>query len=314
MFDLPGEENNSPHQPVLYHESLKYLQVQIGQRFVDGTLGAGGHASGILKGSKPQAKLLGFDLDPRAIAIAKEKLAEFGQRAIIQQRSYAEIREAINELGWKCVDGVLFDLGISSMQIDIADKGFSFSKPAPLDMRFGQDSGHTAAHLLNSLDEKEIADIIWKFGEEPKARRIARLIVDNRPLTTTTQLAQIVNQVYSGKGIKRNPATRTFQAIRIAVNSELEVLEQGLENALASLCIGGRLAVITFHSLEDRIVKQLFRQESKDCICPPEQIICNCGHKATIKIITKKPVQPSEEEMRNNPRARSAKLRVVEKT
>jgi 16S rRNA (cytosine1402-N4)-methyltransferase len=314
MFDLSGEENITSHQPVLYHESLTYLQIQSGVRFVDGTLGAGGHAAGILKGSKSHALLLGFDLDPQAITLAKKKLAEFGNRATIQQRSYAEIREAINELGWHCVDGIIFDLGISSMQIDIADKGFSFTKPAPLDMRFDQTSGNTAAQLLNSLDEKEIADIIWKFGEEPKARRIASLIVENRPVTTTTQLAQIVNRAYSGSDKKRNPATRTFQAIRIVVNRELEVLEKGLENALASLCTGGRLAVITFQSLEDRIVKQLFRQESKDCICPPEQIICNCGHKATIKMVTKKPVKPTEEEVRNNPRARSAKLRVVEKT
>ena len=199
------------------------------------------------------------------------------------------------------------------MQIDIASKGFSFIKPAPLDMRFDQSTGQTAADLLNTLDEKEIADIIWKFGEEPRSRQIAKMIVENRPLTQTTQLTQIINQVYIGKDLKRNPATRTFQAVRIAVNRELEVLEKGLENALASLCKGGRLAVITFHSLEDRIVKQLFRQESKDCICPPEQIICNCGHKATINIVTKKPVRPSEEEVEDNPRARSAKLRVVEK-
>jgi 16S rRNA (cytosine1402-N4)-methyltransferase len=313
MIVAAGEENPTLHQSVLYHESLTYLQVQSGERFVDGTLGAGGHAAGILKGSKSHALLLGFDLDPQAITLAKKKLVEFGKRAIVQQRPYAEILTAIKELGWQCVNGVLLDLGVSSMQIDIGEKGFSFTKPAPLDMRFDQSSGYTAAHLLNTLDEKEIADIIWKFGEEPKARRIASLIIENRPVTNTTQLAQIINQVYSNKDTKRNPATRTFQAIRIAVNHELEVLEQGLENTLASLCSGGRLAVITFHSLEDRIVKQLFRLESKDCICPPEQIICNCGHKATIKLVTKKPVKPSEDELRNNPRARSAKLRVVEK-
>lgn len=313
MTISPGDEQTSPHQPVLYHESLKYLQLHAGHRFVDGTLGAGGHAFGILSKTESDVRLLGFDLDAEAIKIAQERLAQFGDRAIIQNRSYAEIEKALAGLDWKCANGVILDLGLSSMQLDNAEKGFSFLKPAPLDMRFNQDSGIPASELLNSLEEMQIADIIWRFGEEPKSRWIAKEIVDNRPISTTTQLAKIVEKVYRNHRTKIHPATKTFQAIRIAVNSELEVLKKGLENSLAALCPGGRLAVITFHSLEDRIVKQYFQQENRDCICPPEQIICNCGHKASIKIITKKPVKPSQEEVNINPRARSAKLRVAEK-
>jgi len=313
MTISPGDEQTPPHQPVLYHESLKYLQLHTGHRFVDGTLGAGGHAFGILSKTESDVRLLGFDLDAEAIKIAQERLAQFGDRAIIQNRSYSEIEKALSDLGWRCVNGIILDLGLSSMQLDNAEKGFSFLRPAPLDMRFNQDSGIPASELLNSLEEMQIADIIWRFGEEPKSRWIAKEIVDNRPVTTTTQLAKIVEKVYRNRRTKIHPATKTFQAIRIAVNSELEVLKKGLENALAALCPGGRLAVITFHSLEDRIVKQYFQQENRDCICPPEQIICNCGHKASIKIITKKPVKPSQEEVNINPRARSAKLRVAEK-
>ncbi len=313
MAGLAGGESPSFHRPVLYHESLKYLQPQTGMRFIDGTLGAGGHAYGILSCSDPAGELLGLDLDQKAIEIARKKLSPFKERVIIQNRSYASMKTAIEEIGWPCVDGIIMDLGISSMQIDNAKKGFSFSQTAPLDMRFDQDSGPTAADLLNSLEEFEIADIIWKFGEEPLSRRISKIILESRPIMTTTQLANIVIKAYRGKRTRAHPATRTFQALRIAVNREMEVLDKGLESALASLCKGGRLTVITFHSLEDRKVKQLFKTESKDCICPPEQIICNCGHKATIKIITKKPVNPSREEVENNPRARSAKLRVAEK-
>jgi len=313
MAVKPDGDNIPPHLPVLYHESLKYLQLQSGEKFVDGTLGAGGHALGILRQSDPETKLLGFDLDIDAINIAKKRLEPFNSRVFIKHQSYTAIQNAMHEIGWNCVDGIILDLGLSSMQLDTADRGFSFSKPAPLDMRFNQEQGPSAADLLNTRKEKEIADIIWRFGEEPKSRKIAKEIITNRPITTTTQLAQIVNEVYGNRSSKMHPATRTFQAIRIAVNNELEVIEQGLYNALASLCPGGRLLVISFHSLEDRIVKQIFRRESKDCVCPPEQIICNCGHTASIKIITKKPVQASQEEVSNNPRARSAKMRVAEK-
>lgn len=313
MNKATGGGNAYPHQPVLYHESLKYLQLETGKRYIDGTLGAGGHANGILLASVPDGKLLGLDLDPQAITIARKRLAEYAGRVILRQQSYASIREMIAEIGWDCADGIIFDLGISSMQVDNADQGFSFLKEAPLDMRFGDQAGQTAADLLNTLTENEIADIIWRYGEEPKSRRIAKWIIENRPILTTTQLAEIVKRATGGRKSKTHPATRTFQALRIAVNNELEVLEKGLQNATASLCSGGRLAVITFHSLEDRKVKQFFQAESKDCLCPPEQIICTCGHTASLKVITKKPVKPSQEEVKKNPRARSAKLRVVEK-
>jgi 16S rRNA (cytosine1402-N4)-methyltransferase len=307
------KEKEFPHRSVLYHESLKYLQPQPGMRFVDGTLGAGGHAFGILSSSAPDGRLLGLDLDQKAIEIAQSRLKDFGSRVILRNQSFCTIKQAIEDLGWDCVNGVILDLGISSMQVDNAAQGFSFLRDAPLDMRFDQRTGPTAADLLNSLPESDIADIIWKFGEDPRSRKIARMIVKNRPVLTTTQLAEIVMSTGQKEKSKTHPATRTFQALRIAVNNELEVLKKGLENTLASLCSGGRMAVITFHSLEDRIVKQFLQTESKGCICPPEQIICNCGHSASLIVITKKPVLPSQEEIGDNPRTRSAKLRVAEK-
>ena len=260
------KEKEFPHQSVLYHESLKYLQPQPGMRFVDGTLGAGGHAFGILSSSAPDGQLLGLDLDQKAIEIAQNRLKDFGSRAILRNQSFSTINKAIKVIGWDCVNGVMLDLGISSMQVDDAAKGFSFLREAPLDMRFDQQKGPTAAVRLNSLPESDSADIILKFGEEPRSRKIARMIIKNRPVLTTSQLAEIVMSKGQNEKSKTHPATRTFQALRIAVNNELEVLKKGLENTLASLCSGGRMAVITFHSLEDRIVKQLLQTERKGCI------------------------------------------------
>ena len=302
-----------PHQPVLYHESLKYLQLRSEGKYVDGTLGAGGHAEGILTASSPGGILLGLDVDTQALDIAKKRLSVFGNRCIVRQASYAEINDQIKSLEWDCIDGVLLDLGLSSMQLDIAERGFSFLKEAPLDLRFNPKKGVTAAELVNTLSEKEIANIIWNYSEDPRSRQIARLIIENRPISTTTELAGLILTAYLGKRGKTHPATRTFQALRITVNNELEVLEKGLENSLKTVCVGGRIAIITFHSLEDRIVKQFFKHESIDCICPPEQPFCTCSHKATLKVITKKAVKPSQEEIANNPRSRSAKIRVAEK-
>ena len=302
-----------PHQPVLYHESLKYLQLRSEGKYVDGTLGAGGHAEGILTASSPGGILLGLDVDTQALDIAKKRLSVFGNRCIVRQASYAEINDQIKSLEWDCIDGVLLDLGLSSMQLDIAERGFSFLKEAPLDLRFNPKKGVTAAELVNTLSEKEIANIIWNYSEDTRSRQIARLIIENRPISTTTELAGLILTAYLGKRGKTHPATRTFQALRITVNNELEVLEKGLENSLKTVCVGGRIAIITFHSLEDRIVKQFFKHESIDCICPPEQPFCTCSHKATLKVITKKAVKPSQEEIANNPRSRSAKIRVAEK-
>ena len=306
---LPG----SPHQPVLYQQTLESLQPANSGRYVDGTLGAGGHARGILQASAPEGLLLGLDVDTHAIEIARRNTAEFAERITIRHGSYSNLAQHLEAIGWECIDGMLLDLGVSSMQLDNAERGFSFLKEAPLDMRFNEDQETNAADLVNRSGQKELAAILRDYGEEPRANQIADAIVRNRPFESTTELASLVLAVYKGKRGKTHPATRTFQALRLATNSELEKLSEGLEQAVAALCSGGRLAVISFHSLEDRIVKQFFQRESRDCICPPEQVICTCGHKASVRAITKGAVAPSKEEIAQNSRSRSAKLRVVEK-
>lgn len=302
-----------PHQPVLYNEIIHALQPQSSNSYVDGTLGAGGHARGILEASFPDGRLLGMDVDPQALAVAQERLAEFGSRAVIIQASYTTLSEQLDELGWDKVDGILLDLGLSSMQVDTPERGFSFKADAPLDMRFDPRNPATAADLVNYLPEKELADLIYQYGEERRSRQIARAIVKARPIETTQELAQLVARAVRGGRQDIHPATKTFQALRIAVNQELESLETVLPQAVASLNPGGRLAVIAFHSLEDRIVKQFFRQESRDCICPPRQPVCTCNHQATIREITRRPIMPQDKEIQENPRARSARLRVAEK-
>ena len=309
----PDAEERPPHLSVLYQESINLLQPKNHGRYVDGTLGAGGHAAGILDSSQPDGQLLGLDIDDQALQIAEARLAKYGSRVLIKKDSYANLPEKLSSVDWKCADGILLDLGLSSMQMDTADRGFSFMKDAPLDMRFNKDQKRTAAEIINTWSEKDLIKVLWEFGEEPKSRQIAASIVSQRPISSTSQLAALILGVYRGKRGKVHPATQTFQALRIAVNEELDTLEKGLEEALKSLCRGGRLAVISFHSLEDRKVKQLFQRESRDCICPPEQPVCICGHKASVRLITKKAIIPSQEEVVKNPRARSAKLRVVEK-
>ena len=303
----------SPHQPVLYQQVLDYLRPASPGKYVDGTLGAGGHAAGILKASSPEGRLLALDVDRKAIEIAQERTKQYHAHIKIVHGSYADLGKHLEACSWNCVNGILLDLGVSSMQIDNAKRGFSFIKEAPLDMRFDSSHGDTAAHLLNHSSQRELASILWEFGEEPRAKQIAAAIIRNRPLGTTTQLADLITAVYKGRRGRIHPATRTFQALRMAVNSEMDTLAKGLKEAAASLCPQGRLAVISFHSLEDRQVKQFFKRESRDCICPPEQAICTCGHKAALRIITKRAITPSEEEIAQNPRARSAKLRVAEK-
>ena len=301
-----------PHIPVLYQDIIHALQPRSGGSYVDCTLGAGGHAQGILEASQPDGKLLGLDLDPQAIAIAEKRLASFGERVRIERASYVEISRVLESIGWKGVNGIVFDLGVSSMQFDTPERGFSFQQEAPLDMRFGPDSPISAAELVNQMSEAELAEIIFRYGEDRNARRIARAIVRARPLETTRQLAAVV----AGAGGARDhlhPATRTFQALRIAVNEELKSIETALPQAVQALNKGGRVAVISFHSLEDRIVKDYINQESTDCLCPPRQPQCTCGHKASLKKITRKPIVPAEAEIAENPRARSAKLRIAEK-
>jgi 16S rRNA (cytosine1402-N4)-methyltransferase len=300
------------HQPVLYHEIIHALRPINKGFYVDGTLGAGGHARGILEACAPDGRLLGLDVDPQALALARETLAPYGERARLMQASYDSLAERLREIGWDGVDGILLDLGLSSMQLDTPERGFSFQQDAPLDMRFDPDSPTTAADLVNSLPQDELADLIYRYGEERASRRIARAIVKARPLQTTRQLAAVIETVIPRKG-HIHPATQTFQALRIAVNQELERVENVLPQAVAALKSGGRLAIISFHSLEDRIVKEYFRSESKDLVNPPYERIYEFEKKATLKEINRKVIIPGKAEIKANPRARSAKLRIAEK-
>lgn len=280
---------------------------------MDGTLGAGGHARGILEACAPGGRLLGLDVDPQALALARETLAPFGERARLVQASYENLAAQLAALGWKAVDGIVLDLGASSMQFDQPERGFSFLQDGPLDMRFGPAAPHSAEELVNGLTQDELAELIFRYGEEREARRIARAILKARPLRTTRELAGVIEAAVPRRGERLHPATRTFQALRIAVNEELAALGNFLPQAVESLGPGGRLAVISFHSLEDRIVKEFFRNQSKDRVNPPYEPLYEVERPAAIREITRKPLVPSEEEVRENPRARSAKLRAAEK-
>jgi 16S rRNA (cytosine1402-N4)-methyltransferase len=279
---------------------------------VDGTLGAGGHAAGLLAGSEPGGLLLGLDVDPKALELAHQNLAPFGERACLIQASYTNLPDQLALLGWENVDGILLDLGASSMQFDTPERGFSFLADGPLDMRFDPSNPLTAGEIVNTWPEDELVDVLFRFGEERASRRIARAILQARPVSGTRHLAAIIENAIGRHG-PHHPATQTFQALRIAVNGELEAVEKTLPMAVKALGPGGRLAVISFHSLEDRLVKEFFRLESRDCICPPRQPACTCGHKASIQEITRRPITPTVEEINQNSRARSAKLRVAEK-
>lgn len=308
-----GEAAQPAHQPVLYQEVLEALQPRDGGLYVDGTVGLGGHASGILQASAPDGRLLGLDVDPQALELATKTLAEFGQRAVLKRGSYGDMAQHMAEIGWRKVDGILLDLGASSLQFDKAERGFSFQQEGPLDMRFDPQGALSAAQIVNEWPEDDLADILFQFGEERQSRRVAREIVKARPVTNTMQLAGVISRALGGRKSGIHPATRSFQALRIAVNQELSTLDAALPQAVEALKPGGRLAVIAFHSLEDRAVKQFMRQESRDCICPPEQPVCTCGHVASIKEVSRRPLSASEDEIRSNPRARSARLRVAEK-
>jgi len=301
------------HVPVLYQEVLEVLNPVPGGLYVDGTIGAGGHSKGILERSAPDGMLIGFDLDPAALALAESNLAEFSGRVTLIHSSYHELVSHLNNRNWHTIDGILIDLGLSSMQLNTPERGFSFRYDAPLDMRFDPTQSFSASDLVNEYTREELAEIIFTYGEEKFSRRIAKAIIENRPLATTKELAELIKGVVPHSRSKIHPATRTFQALRITVNNELDALEAFLPAALEVLKPGGRLAVIAFHSLEDRIVKRYFRQESRDCICPQEIPICVCENKARIKEISRRPISPGDHEISENPRARSAKLRAAEK-
>lgn len=311
---------NPPHIPVLLDEVLAALRAADCRAgwFVDGTLGAGGHSAALLAAA-PEAHVLGLDRDPAALALARDRLAEYGDRATIRHASYEQMGELVPRWinGQAGVDGILLDLGISSMQVDDPARGFAFRENGPLDMRFDPASGGmTAADVVNTWDEEALADIFYRYGEERHSRRIARAIIAHRetqPIKTTRDLAEVVLSAYRGPREKIHPATRTFQALRIVVNDELGAVERVLPHAINLLGPGGRLAVISFHSLEDRIVKLAFKLASAECICPPRQPVCTCNHVPLVRVISRKPVVPSPAEIETNPRSRSAKLRIVER-
>ena len=304
------------HRPVLLRETIESLAVKRGGLFVDCTVGLGGHSEAILQAS-PDAQVLGIDRDEEALRLARERLAEFGGRFRAVRADFRELTRVLATAEVKAVRGILADLGVSSLQLDSPSRGFSFRHEAPLDMRMDLSSGETAAELLGRLSEVEIARLIFEYGEERHSRRIARRIVERReagePVTSTTELAKLVERAIGGKKRRIHPATRTFQALRIAVNGELEGLDQFVADAIDALEPHGRLAVISFHSLEDRIIKRTLLKLSGRCQCPPRLPQCACGARKAVEILTRRPLTPAEDEIAENPRARSAKLRVVAK-
>ncbi len=300
------------HIPVLYQETLEALDPQPGGTYIDATLGGGGHAEGILMASSPNGTLLGLDASPDALTRTHERLAQFRERITLVHSNFRNLKEVATRHGFPQVDGILFDLGLSSHQLGDPAQGFSFQDEGPLDMRLDFTKGENATEVIDRLDAKELADILYQYGEERQSRRIARAIVAARPVHTTAQLAEIISKAVGGRrGARKHPATRSFQALRIYVNDELGALQIALPQALDLLHPGGVLAVISFHSLEDRIVKHYFRHESKNCVCPPGLPICQCNHKARITEQHRKGIHPTAEEIASNPRSRSARLRAA---
>jgi 16S rRNA (cytosine1402-N4)-methyltransferase len=304
------------HQSVLLEEAVSLLVENGGRRFIDGTLGGGGHTRKLLE-TLPESEVLGIDCDSTALEAASENLKAFGDRFHAVKGRFSSLGKLAWEHGWETVDGVLLDLGVSSPQIDTPERGFSFRFDAPLDMRMDRQSPITAAVLLNTLEEEELASILFEYGEERRSRAIARAIVQRRqirPWERTGELADLLEKIV-GRQFQHGlpPATRTFQALRIAVNQELDELQEALERIMEITGKGARIAVISFHSLEDRMVKNFFRQAAANCVCPPDLPVCTCGKVPSLRIITRKPVTASEQELRTNPRASCAKLRAAER-
>ncbi len=308
--------SNTIHKPVLCREVVKYLDPCENDNFVDCTVGGGGHTRELLKRNGPKGQILAFDWDQEALNKVKESLSEYEKRLILIRASYTKIKQYIFEKDFFPIKGIVLDLGLSSDQLQDSGRGFSFQVKEPLDMRYSpEDNNLTAEKIINQWPEKELIKMLKDNSEEKKAKSIARVIVEERkkePIKNTLQLAGIIVKNCSSTGKRIHPATKTFQALRIEVNDELENLKNVLNDIVDLVESGTRLAVISFHSLEDRIVKNFFKRESKGCICSPETPVCTCGHKAKIKIITKKPITPSSEEIKKNFRSRSAKLRVAQ--
>jgi 16S rRNA (cytosine1402-N4)-methyltransferase len=303
------------HVPVMVEEVLAWLDPRSPGVYVDATVGAGGHAEAILERIAPAGRLIGIDRDADALAMATARLARYGTAVTLQHANYTAIRAVVAEAGIEAVDGIVMDLGASSLQLEAPERGFSFTRPGPLDMRMDRTQDLSAADLVNELAEDELQGVIWTYGEERWARRIAREITRRRPLHTTGELAAVVADAIPRRAWPRgiHPATRTFQALRIATNRELESLEQALPDAVGTLRGGGKICAITFHSLEDRIVKHTYLRLSRGCICPPGSPHCTCGGKRWLRVLTRKPVTASLDEVVRNARARSAKLRVAER-
>ena len=304
------------HVPVMVQEVIEYLITGVKGIYLDCTVGAGGHAAKILEATSPYGRLIGVDIDPQAISLAKESLSQYGDRVSLIHGNFADLRGILSRQAISEVDGVLMDLGVSAFQLETPGRGFSFRHSGPLDMRMDQTVGQPISYDLSRKNTKELMEIIREFGEDRWARRIAVNIAKARaraPIRTTTQLAEIVAESIPRSTGNIHPATRTFQALRIYKNRELENLKLGLDQAISVLRSGGRICAISFHSLEDRIVKRTFREMERGCICPPEIPVCICGRIPILKILTKRPITPREEEIKVNPRCRSAKLRVAAK-
>ena len=302
------------HRPVLLSESVHQLTLQEAGTYVDGTTGEGGHSEAILQAGPPVKVVLGIDLDPRSLETARTRLAGFGGRFIAAPGNYADMAGLAAERGITSVNGVLLDLGFSSRQIEGPGYGLSFQVDEPLDMRYDPHGPLTAEDIVNNYSERELGHLIRSFGEEPRGMSIARAIIRERPVATTGHLASIVGAVLGRRpGQRVNPATKTFQALRIAVNDELSNIERGLDAAVGLLAAGGRLAVISYHSLEDRTVKSFFNREAATCVCPPGLPVCVCGQVPRLRIINRRVIKPSNEEIHSNPRSRSAKLRAAQR-
>jgi 16S rRNA (cytosine1402-N4)-methyltransferase len=304
------------HVSVLVPEAIGFLRPAPGGQYIDGTLGGGGHSEAILAASAPDGQVLGLDRDDEAIVAARARLHEFGARVIARQASFSEVREVLAEIGWVGADGMILDLGVSSWQIDAPERGFSFRLGGRLDMRMDRRQSLDAYQLVNTATAEELTRIFRDYGEEPRARRIAERIVaerKQRSIESTDELARLVEAVKGGRRRDHHPATQVFQALRIAVNQELDQLEHFLADGFDVLRRGGRLVIISFHSLEDRLVKNAFRRWSCSCLCPPRTLVCQCGWSQKVKILTKRPVVPGDAETAGNPRSRSAKLRAVER-
>ncbi|MBU7005644.1 16S rRNA (cytosine(1402)-N(4))-methyltransferase RsmH [Phosphitispora fastidiosa] len=309
---------NFHHVPVMLDEVMTYLNLRQGGTYVDCTLGGGGHTTEIIKKIQPGGRVIGIDQDPNALEAARKRLESFGSSIVYVHSNYYRLKEIFAELNLGEADGVLFDLGVSSHQLDEGERGFSYMQDAPLDMRMNPGDLLTAEQIVNEKTEDELTGIIRDYGEENWARRIARFIVDHRakrPIHTTGELVEIIKKAVPA-GARRegpHPAKRTFQALRIAVNDELNRFKKALYEAVDILRPGGRVCVISFHSLEDRIAKEVFREMAKTCVCPPGLPVCMCNKKQQVKVLTGKPVLPTQEELKANPRARSSKLRAAEK-